>query len=781
KRRFKMGRSGAPGEKKGIGLVGYQIIEVEEGRFSFEGKGPGIGGIVITDNSVSYEVIPLLQISEEEGLGLDSMEVTIIALDSSRDYNFNHYRIRGRIPGLAEDDYTLTVKAYTPPGPEEDKGRVDVLKDVFIEDGTFIPTDPSFFTFRAGKDAELLDFEVYRGGTLVAKTPKLALPGYKLEVARKGLPEEVEGLEYREQELLDVKATGPALFGTSGVRGKIGYILTAETVKATSQAVVEYVQKAGITGPMIVGGDTRFLSEDFARTAAEVFAGNAEVFVGPGQGKPAVVFMDTDGKPFVPTPLMTFAIRKFKAAGGVTMTASHNFAEDNGYKSLRGQYGGLAPQAVTDALQERANALLKHNPTIEIMPFERGLEMGLIEKKDLREAYFQEHLMELVDFETIRRSKPAVAVDFLYGTALGFLDKALELAGCRIVKRFHDWRDRDFGGRRPDCEDPANIKDMIDYVAATPEVDIGLSVDSDSDRFGVVGRRGLINANHILAMLFYYLHKVKGEQGKVCRTIVTTHLLDVMAQKWGVELVEIPRIGFKWIGDLMNDEGESFILAGEESSGLSRGNFPEKDGILADLLVLEMICRLGQMEVEQGKRKGRPVKPIDEIWEELEAEFGPWYCHRLDLYGIRRKQKVMDYFKREYQSKAGSELTIAGLKVYKTNVTDPFFDAESGEPIIDGVKYFIEPHEPEQGVIAGITTQVRESGNEPVIRIYTQHRTSRRKLVEIEQTIAKRILEIDCGYFEARTKGERKEIEETVANRLNEIYSGGLLEDVICS
>ncbi len=87
----------------------------------------------------------------------------------------------------------------------------------------------------------------------------------------------------------------------------------------------------------------------------------------------------------------------------------------------------------------------------------------------------------------------------------------------------------------------------------------------------------------------------------------------------------------------------------------------------------------------------------------------------------------------------------------------------------------------EQGVIAGITTQVRESGNEPVIRIYTQHRTSRRKLVEIEQTIAKRILEIDCGYFEARTKGERKEIEETVANRLNEIYSDGLLEDVICS
>jgi alpha-D-glucose phosphate-specific phosphoglucomutase len=728
--------------KHGSHLVSYQIVERGKGEFSFAEREPGVSGIVITDNAAIYGSVPL--IPGKESLGIGELKVEIMALDSSRDYNFNHYRIKGEIPGLEGDDYTLTVKAYGPLEPREKERRVDgLLEDTPIEKGGFVPTDPSFFTFRAGKDAELFELEIYHEQTLAARTPKLALPGYKLELARKALPEGVKGLEYRPQELVEIKATGPALFGTSGVRGKIGYVLTAETVKATSQATVEYIQREGIKGPMIVGGDTRFLSEDFAKTAAEVFAGNAEVFRGDGYNGPVVIFIDTDGKPFVPTPLMTFAIRKFRGAGGVTMTASHNFAEDNGYKSLRGIYGGLAPQEVTDSLQERANALLKHNPTIKMLPFDRGLEIGLIEKRDLRPAYFEEHLMKLVDFDIIRQSKPVVAVDFLYGTAIGFLDQALELAGCRIAKRFHDWRDRDFGGRRPDCEDPDNIRDMIDYVAATPEVDVGLSVDSDSDRFGIVSKKGLVNANHILAMLFYYLHRVKGEQGKVCRTIVTTHLLDVMAQKWGVELVEIPRIGFKWIGDLMNDEGESFILAGEESSGLSRGNFPEKDGSLADLLVLEMMCKIGQLEMEAGKRD-RPIKPLHEILEELQAEFGPWHCHRLDLYGVQRKQKIMDFFRKEYQPRPEADLTIAGLKVHKTNVTAPVFDA-AGQPIVDGVKYFLEPHDPEKGIIAGITTHVRESGNEPVIRIYTQHHTDRNKLEEIEQTIARLIREVDEG------------------------------------
>ncbi len=724
-------------------LINYQIIESGKGKFSFAEGQPGVSDIVITDNAAVYGSVPL--IPGKESLDTGELKVEIMALDSSRDYNFNHYRIKGEIPGLEGDGYTLTVRACSPPAPGEEKEKVDRLENTPIEKGVFVPTDPSFFTFRAGKDAELFELEIYHGPTLVGRTPRLALPGYKLELARKALPEGVKGLEYKPEELVEIKATGPALFGTSGVRGKIGYILTAETVKATSQATIEYVREQGIKGPMIVGGDTRFLSEDFAKTAAEVFAGNAEVFRGNSYDGPVVIFIDTDGKPFVPTPLMTFAIRKFKAAGGVTMTASHNFAEDNGYKSLRGIYGGLAPQAVTDSLQERANAFLKHNPTIKMLPFDRGLklEMGLIEKRDLRPAYFEEHLMQLVDFEIIRQSEPVIAVDFLYGTAIGFLDQALEKAGCEIKKEFHKQRDRDFGGRRPDCEDPDNIAEMIRYVAEDDEVDVGLSVDSDSDRFGVVGKKGLVNANHILAMLFYYLHRVKGEQGKVCRTIVTTHMLDVMAQKWGVELVKIPRIGFKWIGDLMNDEGQSFILAGEESSGLSRGNFPEKDGILADLLVLEMMCKIGQLEMEAGKRD-RPIKPLHEILEELQAEFGPWHCHRLDLYGVRRKQKIMDFFRKEYQPRPGDNLTIAGLKVHNTNVTAPVFDA-AGQPIVDGVKYFLEPHEPEKGIIAGITTHVRESGNEPVIRIYTQHRTDRSKLGEIEGSIAKLIREIDEG------------------------------------
>jgi phosphomannomutase len=545
----------------------------------------------------------------------------------------------------------------------------------------------------------------------------------------------------------------------------MGYILTADAVRATSQAMIDLIQENNISGPIIVGGDTRFLSEEFAKTAAEIFAGNADAF--SKSGEPAVIFMDIptgnfdsegnpERKPYVPTPAMTFAIRKYNAAGGVTMTASHNFGEDNGYKSLREHYGGLAPQRVTIALQDRANSLLKNNSIMRYTSFEKACRLNKIQKVNIRDAYFEEHLMSLVDFNVISKSEPNVAVDLLYGTGIGFLDKILELAGCRIKKCYHNWRDPNFGGRRPDCEDENNIHEMVEFVKTNSDVEVGLSVDSDGDRFGVVGKKGLINANHIIAMLFYYLFHFKNNKSlPVCRTIVTTHMLDAMAKKLGVKILALPYIGFKWIGDMMNDEKMSFIIAGEESSGLSIGNFPEKDGILADILVLEMICKIGQDEVTSEKRTGRKIKPLHELLEQLQEEFGAWHFHRRDLYGIRRKQKVMDFFRKKYRPKE-----IAGHQMENSSIIAGMFDKfkKKGRPIDenpwginplvgDGVKYYLKIRPEDQwkyddGVV-GAWVHIRESGNEPVIRIYTQHRTNRHALNEIEEEIERLIWKID--------------------------------------
>jgi phosphomannomutase len=586
--------------------------------------------------------------------------------------------------------------------------------------------------------------------------------------------------------------------------------------------LLNHIREQNLAGPIIVGGDTRMSSEDFARTAAEVFAANWHQ-LSPDGNYPAVLFMDvpiveqsrtnaaarpesnaadhvpSSRKPFVPTPLMTFVIRQEtekrpRAAAGATMTASHNYGTDNGYKTLRGITGGIAEQTVTDQLQLEANAMLARRDIIHKLDFEMALNLEIgrvrasdgaervvhaIERYDPRAAYFRQHLGRYVDFDVIRKSKPMVAVDLLYGTGIGFLDRVLEREVAReewpiVQQRFHDWREPGFGGSRPDCEDPENIRDMIRYCADHREtVDVGLAVDSDSDRFGVVDPEvGLVNANHILAALYRYRHdnplgrpvELMGSDLPVCRTIVTSHMLDAMAKRLGGKILALQRIGFKWIGDVMNKEGMKFVIAGEESSGLSVLDFPEKDGILADLLVLEMMCAYGQVEAAQGKRE-RPVKPLREILEEIWSEYGRWHFHRVDMYGIKRKQKVMDYFRHVYRPAeiAGHAMEEpdkikAMFSFYGEDDRDNLLIEENRvhgfNPLVgDGVKYYLKvtaaemrgsEHAPwlDDGIV-NASVHVRESGNEPVIRVYTQHRTSRQAMLAIEAQIVDLIREVD--------------------------------------
>jgi len=494
---------------------------------------------------------------------------------------------------------------------------------------------------------------------------------------------------------------------------------------------------------------------------------------------------------------MTYAIRSFDppAVTGVTMTASHNYGTDNGYKSLRGIKGGIAQEEYTNKLQERANQILSEGALIDRCDFDQAAADGLIGKRDLRAQYFA-HIESLLPrhpdgvsgFNVIRASRPQVAVDLLYGTGNGFLDSILEVIADGkwpiIQRKFHYWRDPSFGGGRPDCEDPENIRGLIDFVKGNPEtIDVGLSVDSDSDRFGIVDKNqpsGLVNANHIIAMQFYYRSQVCGIDGPVCRTVVTTHMLDAMARAYNSKLLALPRIGFKWIGDRMNDEGLSFVVCGEESSGLSVEDFPEKDGILADILTLEMMCKLGQAEQISIQRE-RPVKPLSDILGALQERFGPWYYHRHDLYGIKNKQKVMDYFRYFYRPETigglgmedpeviremfsfypdddprrATEENRAKLRDIRGPMTNDNIIPAGDNPLVgDGVKYYLKLRPQDYAAypngslwsndgIVGASVHIRESGNEAVIRVYTQHRTDESIRQQIEDQIVGEILRVD--------------------------------------
>jgi phosphoglucomutase len=192
----------------------------------------------------------------------------------------------------------------------------------------------------------------------------------------------------------------------------------------------------------------------------------------------------------------------------------------------------------------------------------------------------------LVDFKAIAAARMKVAVDLLFGTARGYLDQALRDAGC-AVHLLHDSRNPSFGGHAPDPSEQ-NLQDLAESVRSAG-CDLGLATDGDADRYGILDRDGgFVEPNYILALLLRHLIRTRGWRGGVARSVATSHLVDAVAKRLDVPLYET-KVGFKYLGQLIA-QGR-VVLSGEESAGLSiQGHVPEKDGILAALLVAEMVA-----------------------------------------------------------------------------------------------------------------------------------------------------------------------------------------------
>lgn len=319
-------------------------------------------------------------------------------------------------------------------------------------------------------------------------------------------------------------------FGTSGWRGIIARDFTFDNVRLATQGIAEYL--ATIPNPktklVILGHDTRFLGREFSLAAAEVLAANGLT--------PLLCQRDA------PTPVIAHTIRARKALGGINMTASHNPAEYQGLKFSTSN-GAPATPDVTKQIEANIARLQAENWTF------KGAVIGTYECKtiDPQPDYFKQ-LRKLVDFSTIKKAKLKVAVELMYGTGRGYLDTLLEGVGAKVT-RFHGERDPLFGGHHPEpnAEGMAEVSKFV----RSGKAQIGLGLDGDADRFGIVDKDGTwLTPNQVLALALYHLKKNRGWTGAVVRTVPTSHQVDAVAQLLGVKVHETP-VGFKYIGALM--------------------------------------------------------------------------------------------------------------------------------------------------------------------------------------------------------------------------------------
>jgi phosphomannomutase len=453
-------------------------------------------------------------------------------------------------------------------------------------------------------------------------------------------------------------------FGTDGWRGVIGDDFTFANVRRAAAAVAGYVRaKKQAERGLVVGYDTRFLSNEFARAAAEVIA---------DAGIPVVL-----GEQPTPTPAVSLAVVERKAAGGVVITASHNPARWNGFK-FKAPYGGSATPAITREIEKRLNSAARSTAARVSRPSGGQSSMGdrqsAIQLADFRRPYL-DWLKTLVRLERVRASGRRFVVDPMFGAARGCLATLFSEAGIPF-REIHGEENPLFPGLNPEPIEP-HVAGLREAVAAGG-YDAGFATDGDGDRLGAIDRTGAyVDSHKIFSILLAHLAGDLGMRGEVVKTFSTTSMVDKLAAKYGLRL-HIRPIGFKHVGALMRER--DILIGGEESGGIGiKGHLPERDGLLNSLL-------LAQVMAERGKTLG-------EMIEELSREFGPHVYGRVDLTVDKALAARAVAHAKHFRGKS-----IAGLRATRVET-------------LDGTKLFF-------GDSAWLL--VRASGTENLLRLYAE-------------------------------------------------------------
>ncbi|MFQ5343970.1 MAG: phosphoglucomutase/phosphomannomutase family protein [Anaerolineae bacterium] len=458
----------------------------------------------------------------------------------------------------------------------------------------------------------------------------------------------------------------PIRFGTDGWRAVISDDFTFENVRHVSQAVADWLTEEvdrGASSPgssVVVGFDTRFLSDRYAMEVARVLAGNGI----------RVYLTQAD----CPTPALSFAVRDLEADFGMMLTASHNPPRYNGIK-LKAAFGGSALPATTKQIETRLHANLKSKRTPRAPDFEEAVSAGLVQHFDPLPAYLS-HIESLVNFDRIAANCPRVLIDPMYGAGRGYVRSFLDpIGGC--ADEIHGDMNPGFAGIYPEPIG-RNLGELIAAVRAGG-YDLGLATDGDADRIGAVDATGKFITPHLIyALVLRHLVDDRGWSGSVVKTVSTTQLVNRLADRYGLRLHETP-VGSNYLCELILSD--DVLIAGEESGGITiKHHIPEGDGILMGLLLIEIIAHHG--------------RPLHQIVADLLADLGPVAYARED---VRSRQS---FSKPELVERlmADAPAELAGRPVAHINNTD-------------GVKYVLAD---------GSWLLIRPSGTEPVLRIYAE-------------------------------------------------------------
>jgi phosphoglucomutase len=388
--------------------------------------------------------------------------------------------------------------------------------------------------------------------------------------------------------------TAAIKFGTSGWRAITAEDFTFANVRLAVAAIADHVRSRNPRPTVIVGHDTRFFGEEFSQTAAQILREHGVgVLLCEGATPSAVIAFELGRR--------TGAGHiEHKLDGAINFTSGYDPAEYQGLK-FSGPDGGPALPEVTRDIEARAAKMGEHAPAKVID--------DAFETIDPLDSYL-ERLGQLVNFKAMRDAKLSVVTDALHGCGAGYLDRALTVHGVTVHAMRTD-RDVLFEGCGPDVSEE-NLRPLHDAVLAR-EAAVGLATDGDADRFGILDSDGAwVQPNHILALLYDYLADTRGWKMPAARTVATSHLMDAVAAYHGTTVYQTP-VCFKYIGELIQQD--KIALGGEESAGLSiRGHIPARDGILACLLVAEMVAARGTSLAEQlrtlFKRVGRECWPL---------------------------------------------------------------------------------------------------------------------------------------------------------------------------
>ena len=450
-------------------------------------------------------------------------------------------------------------------------------------------------------------------------------------------------------------------FGTDGWRAITDKVFTEENVRIAVLAIAKYVyEEFGSDKKIIIGCDPRRKADFFAKESAEILKDlGFEVLISDR---------------IIPTPVLAFQAKELNACA-LMFTASHNPPEYLGLKFIP-DYAGPATSEITDKITANLGA--------EIKPFSKN---GSIKTVDFAPQYFK-HLETLIDFDKIKSHAGKIIFDGLYSATIGYFDKILETHGIKF-ESLHLHHDVNFGGGMPEPK-PKYLTELIGLCKCA----VGFANDGDGDRFGVINENGeYVTPNEIIAILLLHLKKHKNYQGALVKTVGASLMLNILAEKLGVELIETA-VGFKHVGAAMRKFNP--IIAGEESGGLSiQNHIPEKDGILANLLVLEA------MAYEN--------KTLVELQQNLKTIIGKEFINdRVDKH-LANFDEVKPFLE-----KVKALSALGSLRVSKTDLTD-------------GVKLFFE--DGESWILA------RPSGTEPLLRIYFET-TSAEKMNFLQEKMA---------------------------------------------